>query len=175
MKIVCASQTIRFNSRYFSKSFSYIGCLGYYYWITSVNAYNLLAFAVWLYMMQERRNEKIGILILFIIDQRDLAGDKAACVSRRCIGGSLCRHQCALAARAACIVCICLSEEGDLALYQTHVHSTAWTEFLGTSVIVDPFATQLWAMLPNARGPLQQGSAEICLWRWPPPSPGLGT
>lgn len=124
MKIVCASWTIYFNSRHFSKSFSFISCLSYCYWITFVNAYNLLTFAVWSYMMQERRNEKIGILILFVIDQRDLAGGKAACVSRRCIWGSLGRNQCALVAGAARIFCIWLSE-GDLAFYQTHACSTA--------------------------------------------------
>lgn len=30
-------------------------------------------------MLQERRNEKIRFLVIFIIDQNDLAGGKAAC------------------------------------------------------------------------------------------------
>lgn len=127
-------------------------------------------------MLQERRNKKIGILIVFITDRRDLAGGKAACaVSRRCIWGSLGRNQCAVVARAAHILCVRLSDKDDLVFYETCACPTTWSGFQGALMSVDPFPTQLWAASPNACGPLRQGSAQMWLSASPLPSPGLGT
>lgn len=73
------------------------------------------------------------------------------------------------------VLCIFLSEGGDFAFYQTRACSTAWSDFEGAWMSLDPFVTQLWAALSNACGPLQQGSIQMCLSAWPPPSPGFGT
>lgn len=131
---------------------------------------------MWSDVLQERRNDKIGILTVFIMNWRDVAGGQATCVvSRRCIWGHW-------------------AEVGEQLLLEQHTASafacpkkvpqpSAWTRscFTASSASqggllgVDPFAVLLRAALPGAGGHPRQGSPEMCLSAWPPPSPGLGT
>jgi len=104
-------------------------------------------------MLQERKNEKIEFLLVFIVDQRDLVEAK---LPVQCPEGVSEGHRAETSAWLLLeqhALCVCLSKERDWAFDQAHAWSMAWSGFQGAWMSVDPFATQLWAALPNVRGP----------------------
>lgn len=126
-------------------------------------------------MLQERRNEKIVILTVFIMNWRCRWRPGYLCGVQKVYLRSLGRNGWAAVAGAAHSLCVCLSQEGASTFYWTHSCSTASRDSQGALLSVDPFAVFLWAAFPDAGGHLQQGSPEMFLSAWPSPSPGLGT